>query len=378
MKSFRVGLNAHLLSQSQSYRQAGVSRYIHGLLDYLPLVDPTLDFHAYLGQSHDAFLGWTTHHAADWTSTNPAGRILWEQTVLPGQTQRDRLDLLHVPVNIAPLSHHGALVATIHDLTFMRFPEAFKPERRFYQTQFTRCTAKRADKIITGSGTSYNDLVELLNVPPERIALVPDGIDPRLARASQAEIERFRAQKELPERFFLYVGTLEPRKNLPFLLEAYALACRELPAGHKLVLAGGKGWYYEAVYAAVERLGLSKRVILPGFVPDEELALWYSAAEVFVYASLYEGFGLPPLEAMACGTPAIVSDTPALCEVVADAGLIVGTGDVEAMASAMVSLDQDFELRARLTHASLKRASLYSWERTARETAAVYRTILGE
>jgi len=150
VKSFRVGLNAHLLSQSQSYRRAGVSRYIRGLLDYLPLVDPALDFHAYLGQNHDSFPGWTAHRAADWTATHPIGRILWEQTVLPYQTRRDRLDLLHVPVNIAPLSHHGALVATIHDLTFMRFPDTFKPERRFYQTQLARATARRADKSSQG------------------------------------------------------------------------------------------------------------------------------------------------------------------------------------------------------------------------------------
>jgi glycosyltransferase involved in cell wall biosynthesis len=189
-------------------------------------------------------------------------------------------------------------------------------------------------------------------------------------------IRAWKARRGLPERMVLFVGTLEPRKNLPLLLEAYA-RLRQTGCTHTLVVAGGKGWYYQAIEATVERLGLRDAVLFPGFVPDEELPLWYNAAELFVYPSLYEGFGLPPLEAMACGTPVITSNAASLPEVVGDAGVVVDAHDVTALARAMADLLGDAERRRRLRAAGLARARQFTWRATANRTAALYHEILG-
>lgn len=176
----------------------------------------------------------------------------------------------------------------------------------------------------------------------------------------------------------LFLGTLEPRKNIVTLLEAYALLRRRKGFAHRLVIAGGKGWYYKEIDAAVERLGLRGEVFFPGFVPQDELALWYAAADLFVYPALYEGFGLPPLEAMACGTPVVVSSASSLPEVVGDAGLLVDPHDPAALAQAMLAVLDDPARHQALRQAGLARASAFSWRAAAQGTAAVYHQILGD
>jgi glycosyltransferase involved in cell wall biosynthesis len=189
-------------------------------------------------------------------------------------------------------------------------------------------------------------------------------------------LDHFRQRHRLPETFILFIGTLEPRKNLLTLLEAYAQFKRQTDTGHKLVLAGAPGWFYQPVLAAVEELELGTDVMFPGFVPDDELPLWYNAADVFVYPSLYEGFGLPPLEAMACGTPAIVSSASSLPEVVGDAALLASPHNPEEWAIALSSLCNDTSLRNALATRGPERARRFSWKRTARETVKVYRAVL--
>jgi glycosyltransferase involved in cell wall biosynthesis len=173
------------------------------------------------------------------------------------------------------------------------------------------------------------------------------------------------------------VGTLEPRKNVVRLVEAFAaLKARGLP--HKLVLAGGKGWLYEPIFAAIERLGLRGDVILPGFVSRQELPLWYNGAALFAYPSLYEGFGLGPLEAMACGTPVVVSNRASLPEVVGDAGLQVDAEDANSLAEAMASALTSPSLAGELRERGQQRAAGFTWEQTARDTARAYETVLSE
>jgi glycosyltransferase involved in cell wall biosynthesis len=185
----------------------------------------------------------------------------------------------------------------------------------------------------------------------------------------------------LPEHFILFLGTLEPRKNIVRLLEAYALWLHKRSASTKdaptLVIAGAKGWFYETIFARVNELGLAEHVIFPGFVPTEELPWWYRAAELFVYPSLFEGFGLPVLEAMACGTPTITSNASSLPEVAGDAALLIDPEDAEGLAGAMAHVLAEPEVAAKMRAAGLRQAARFSWARTAEQTAAVYRTVLG-
>jgi glycosyltransferase involved in cell wall biosynthesis len=208
------------------------------------------------------------------------------------------------------------------------------------------------------------------------VTVVPNGVGDEMQPLDPARVAAHRAARGLPERLILFLGTLEPRKNVLTLLEAFSLLCRRPGFAHTLVIAGGKGWYYQEIETAVERLGLRERVIFAGFVPQEELPLWYNAADLFVYPSLYEGFGLPPLEAMACGTPVITSNTSALPEVVADAGLMVDPLDAAALAEAMAALLDDPEARRALRAAGLRQAASFSWRETAQRTATVYHRIL--
>jgi glycosyltransferase involved in cell wall biosynthesis len=195
-------------------------------------------------------------------------------------------------------------------------------------------------------------------------------------------VERFRRQKGLPERTILYLGTIEPRKNISSLVRAYHRLVESWPGsglGHaspRLVIAGGKGWGWEDITALVERLGLTGQVLFPGFVPDNELPLWYNTAECFVYPSLYEGFGLPVLEAMACGTPVITSNTSSLPEVVGEAGLTVSPEDDEGLAENMRRVLTDPGLRGRLSEQGVERAALFSWQEATRQTLSVYDRVL--
>jgi len=372
----RIGLNAHLLSLQHGYRSAGVSRYIHYLLRYLPQVDRRAEYVAFVGDARAHYEGWQMR-APLWPTGDPLRRILWEQLVQPLATRRAKLDLLHAPVYVGPLCKPCLLAVTIHDLSFYIYPEFFRPFQRRYLQHFTRWTSKRADQIIAVSESTRRDVIRFLGVAPDRVVTIPNGVEEIFRPLGRARLEAFRRRNGLPERMILFLGTLEPRKNLLVLLEAYALL-RQRGAQEMLVVAGGKGWYYESVYATVERLGLRRWVIFPGYVPWEELPLWYNAAELFVYPSLYEGFGLPPLEAMACGVPVVVSNVSSLPEVVGEAGVLVDPQDPQGLAVAMEELLADPARRRELAEAGLARARSFSWERTALQTAQLYHRMLGE
>jgi glycosyltransferase involved in cell wall biosynthesis len=372
----RIGLNAHLLSYASSYRSAGVSRYIANLLAHLPEVDPASEYVAYLGDARIAAPGWE-RRLSRWPTQRPPARILWEQTVQPLAARRDRLALLHAPVYVGPWLSPCPLVVTVHDLSFFLYPELFKRGNRTYLQTLTRRTVVQAERIIADSESTRRDILSVLGTPADRVVVVPAGVGAEMRPDADPDALRaLRARRGLPERLVLFVGTLEPRKNLPRLLEAWSLL-QQRGCAHTLVIAGGKGWYYADIEATVQRLHLAESVLFPGYVPDEELPLWYNAAELFVYPSLYEGFGLPPLEAMACGTPVITSNAASLPEVVGEAAVIVDALDADALATAMATLLGDAELRSRLRAAGLARARGFSWRATAYGTSAVYHAILG-
>ena len=373
-----VGLNAQLLSRDVGYRSAGVSRYIHALLTHLPAADPGLRYTAFGVWEPNAYPGWRLRRPV-WHTDSPPKRILWEQLAQPWAARRERLDLLHAPVNVGPLLSPCPQIVTLHDLSFYLYPEMFSPAKRLYQQRLSRHSLRHAAGIIAVSESTRQDAVRLLGLPQDDITVVRNGVGAEMRpRRGDPALDALRKRYSLPERFVLSLSTLEPRKNLTLLVEAFADLAARHQVDHALVIAGGQGWFYETIYAAVDRLSLRDRVIFPGYVPEHDKSLWYSAADLFVYPSLYEGFGLPPLEAMACGTPVIVANTSSLPEVVGDAGVYVDPYDAEGLAGAMAALLRDPERRHTLAIAGLAQAARFSWATTAKGTAQVYRRILGE
>jgi glycosyltransferase involved in cell wall biosynthesis len=238
---------------------------------------------------------------------------------------------------------------------------------------FAHLSVRRARRILAVSESTKRDLIQCYSLSPDKVDVVYNGVDPAFRPLPSDKIAPFRTEANLPERFMLFVGTLEPRKNVIGLLEAYA----RLPKGRPpLMLVGGKGWLYDEIFARVEALELTREVHFVGYVAAETLPLWYNAADLFVYPSLYEGFGLPALEAMACGTPVITSTASSLPEVVGDAARLVDPGDTDGLAATMAQLLGSREQREQMRVAGLARANKFSWEKTAVQTAHSFRQAL--
>jgi len=291
---------------------------------------------------------------------------LWEQLVLPYYAKGK---LLFSPASTGPLLVSRQVV-TIHDVAFADRPEGFNPKfRAFYQFLVPRL-AQRVRAVITVSAFSRERLIEWARIPPSHVHAIHLGVDQRFSPRQVDCIERARNALQIPSPYYiLSLGSIEPRKNLPRLLAAWEKIQQELPREVWLVVAGGKG--KSTVFNNVEIQKLPPRVYLTGRVADELLPALYSGALAFVYPSLYEGFGLPPLEAMACGTPVLTSNVTAMPEVVGDAGLLVDPYDVEAIAHGIRRLVEDSALREELKRKGLERAKQFTWERTAELTWAV-------
>jgi glycosyltransferase involved in cell wall biosynthesis len=371
-----IGLNAHLLSGKAGYRTAGIHGYIDGLLRALPHAAPDWRFTAFVGSQVDMHIDDVTLRRSRMDTESPLKRILWEQTVQPFALASGGLDLYHALAFVAPFALNLPSVVTIYDLSFIHYPERLPAARRLYLRAFTGLTCRRARRVIAISQSTARDLVETLHVPADKIDVAAPGCDPAVFRPLPAEqIAAFRRTKNLPDRFWLFIGTLEPRKNLLVLLEAYAALPQPRPP---LIIGGGKGWNYEPIFAAVERHNLGQSVQFVGFIPSEDLPIWYNCAEVFIYPSVFEGFGLPVLEAMACGTPVIISDASSLPEVAGEAGLCVPPQDVGRWTEALRQARDDDAWRSAARQRGLLEAARYTWHNTALQTVESYRKALGK
>jgi len=370
-----IGVNAHLLSGQASYRSAGIHGYIQNTLAHLPAADPALHYTVFVGAGRPTPHERMRISRSTLPTDQPPLRILWEQLALPVALARAGVDLHHGMAFALPLGDLRPAVVTIYDLSFLRYPARFKSTNRLYLSAITRLTARRARRVIVISESTRAEVETLLGVPATRIDVAVPGASHLFRPLPTEQVEAFRRRNGLPERFILYLGTLEPRKNLETLLRAFAaLPQKDVP----LVLVGGRGWLYHAIEATIEELNLRPRVTMPGYVADEMLPLWYNAATVFAYPSLYEGFGLPLLEAMACGTPVIAADTTSLPEVVGreGAGILLPPTDTEAWSDALDTLLNDDEHRRDLSARGRKRAADFSWQQTALQTVASYHRAL--
>ncbi len=304
--------------------------------------------------------------------------ILWHRLRVPLWVElfTGPLDLFHSPDFVLPPVRAARAILTVHDLSFLRLPWCAEPSLQRYLSRAVRRSVGRADLILADSENTRRDVISLLGVEPERVEVLYAGVGERFRPASPAEKAAVRAKYRLPDRFILSVGTIEPRKNYSQLIRAYALLFEDLgEAAPHLVIAGQKGWLYEEVFSTLEETGLGERVLFAGYVADEDLPALYSAAEVLVFPSFYEGFGLPPLEAMACGTPVVASDAPCLPEVLGDAALFVSPRSPESIASAVRRLLRDEELRAMLREKGFRRAAEFTWDKAAARLKEIYASL---
>ncbi|PDW03956.1 glycosyltransferase family 4 protein [Candidatus Viridilinea mediisalina] len=302
----------------------------------------------------------------------PAPR-LWTHMRLGPTALRERPALLFIPAHVVPLIHPPSVV-TIHDLGYHMFPEAHTARRRLELELTTRWSLRAARHVIAISQTTKADLVHHYRADPARISVVYHGVQDHFTPTEHGQhlAPQLRQRYHLAQRpYLLYVGTIQPRKNLVRLLEAFAQALPHLEEPPLLVLAGREGWLSSAIVARTRALGLEHHVRFPGYIPDADLPALLRGALAFVFPSLYEGFGMPVLEAMACGTPVLTANGSALREVADTAALLVDPTNTDAIAAGLLRLISDAHLREALRERGLARAAMFTWERCAQLTLAV-------
>jgi len=310
------------------------------------------------------------------TSRPSMPRMVWMQTGAPLALRNAGADVAHFTNGMLPVASPVPTVVTIHDMSLRLYPRYHPARRVLLNAPLVDLAARRADAIVTVSETAKRDIVRLYKLDPSRVHVVHEAAAPSFHRvADPDELDRVRMKYRLADRIILYVGTIEPRKNLPKLIEAFAARKRAGDLPHHLVCVGPYGWLSRGLEELIQRTKVSHAIHFTGYVPFEDLPALYSLAELFVYPSMYEGFGLPVIEAMACGTPVITGRAAALAEVGGDAVEQVERMDVDALGDAMTRLAHDSARRAELSQSALARAERFSWRRAARETMAVYRTV---
>lgn len=373
----RIGFDARLVH----YQQAGIGQYILHLVQGLARLaslsggSPESSQHElWVFRSRNAppmSLPRWIHQAKLWTPSHHR----FESAALRVELTGKRLALLHSPDFIPPFGGRFRSVITVHDLNFIHYPEFLTSDSARYYGQIQRAV-KRADHILTDSEWTREDVLNYLDATPERVTTI------YLAAASvyrpitsRQEVRRAVQRYGLPSDFIIFVGTLEPRKNVPTLLKAVR-QLRDQNYDVHLAIVGRKGWLYDEIFATLTELGIADYVHFLENVPTDDLARLYNAACCLTLPSYYEGFGLPPLEAMACGTPVVVSNRSSLPEVVGDAALVVDPDSAEELSAALGRIFDDSELRAELRQRGLVRAGEFSWSRAARETMAVYEEVL--
>jgi len=307
--------------------------------------------------------------------------ILWHRAKLPVPADwlSGPVDVYHCPDFVLPPLRHARGILTVHDLAFLMRPDCADSRLRAYLEEVVPRSVRRADFIIADSENTRNDLVVLMGVQPSSVAVVPGGVEERFSRVTDHEqLQKARRKLGVGDApFILAIGVIEPRKNLNRLMDAFAVLKERgsVPADLKLVLAGGKGWLYDDIFAHHAASPVRDDILLPGFVADDLLPAIYSAAEALAFPSLYEGFGLPILEAMACGTPVVASRASCLPEVAEGAALLIDPSNVDGLMVALELVLLDSSLRENLVAQGHERAAQYTWTRAAEQLLGVYRKV---
>ena len=365
----RIGIDARLVQ----YSQAGISQYTLRLLQEFATLAQDDQFVVLQSRKQQGRLVDHSNFQVRSFWTPPHHRL--EQLLLPFEIATIDLDVLHSPDFIPPFKRNCKSVITIHDLNFLLYPHFLTPESASYYGQIDQAV-RNCDHIIAVSDSTKRDIIRLTGAAETKITVIYEAANPIYRPIKDEEFLRpIRSRLGIGGRFILFVSTIEPRKNVPTLLMAYKQLVESYHAEADLVLAGEKGWLADEVFALVDKLGLRERVRFLGRVAPEDLLGLYNAARLLVHPAFYEGFGLTPLEAMACGTPVVVSNTSSLPEVVGDAALLVDPTDVDGMTVAMWRLLSDNALCEQMVEKGLKRARQFNWRKAALETLDIYHRV---
>lgn len=350
-------------TQTTLGQKSGFGFYVKNLIDALKKVDPK-----------NQYILISPNTSKDFSTPK---RFIWDQFRFPKEAKKSKIDILHQPCFSAPIFFKGKIIVTVHDLISMHFPKNLPFASRFYYSRWMPFSYRKADKIIAISENTKKDIIDLLKIPENKIRVIHSAVGNEFMPVKDMKkIQDIKKRYSTGKKFILDVGTLEPRKNYAFLIKAYHLAILKEKLPHNLVLTGKKGWYYEGLFKLVKDLKLEKRVVFSGYVPEKDLPLLYSAADLFVFPSLYEGFGFPPLEAMACGTPVIASNTSSIPEVVGSAGILLPPKDEKRWAKEIIKISLDKRLAQNLSKKGSEQAKKFSWEKTAAKTIEVYKEVL--
>jgi glycosyltransferase involved in cell wall biosynthesis len=363
-------------------QSAGVGRYTRGLVEALAEIDFDDQYVLFCAGGAPARSSWPPNFRVR-RSAIPSRWLTaaWNKwgLPLPAEAFTGGCDLFHSPDFVLPPLRSARGIVTVHDLSFMRLPTCADPGLRSYLERSVPRAVGAAHRVLADSWNTRNDLIELLQVDPDKISVVTAGVDKIFAPVHDSDrLAQARVRYGLPRQFLISVGTLEPRKNYTRLISAYARMRRKTGLPHELAIVGKPGWLYDDIYEQVQAEGVGEQIRFLGFVPDVDLAALYTLAELMVFPSLYEGFGIPPLEAMACGTPVVSSNNSSLPESVGNAALTVNAEDIEGIADAMAEVLGDSSLHARLIELGRIQAAKFTWHSAAQELLVVYRQAMSE
>jgi glycosyltransferase involved in cell wall biosynthesis len=377
----RIGIDARFLTHPQ---KGGFKTYTENLVAALACVDPKNEYVLYLDRDPDQStrIPQQSNFSCKVLKQLPGIGMPWrEQAAIGLQTTRDRLDLLHSPCLTAPIFHACPLVMTIHDMIWL-FPQQYSKSDTFslqwklmewYQLTIPRIASRRAAAILTVSQISKDDIVRHLGIDPTCIHVTHGAVSSLYQRVEDpGKAQSIRTKYGLNSRFIFAIGSADPRKNLEILVDAYARLPESLRTEYHLVIMWTAPVLAESISKKIQDLDISRFVRFIFQVPNEDLVFLYNEASLFVFPSLYEGFGLPVLEAMACGTPVVAANTSSIPEVAGDAALLVEANDPEGISTAMAQVLSDAGLASRMVQKGLKRTAMFSWEKCANETLVVY------
>jgi len=345
-------------------QKTGFGYYVKNLVENLEKIDKNSDYLLIKPNTEEDF--------------STLKRFYWDQVKVPLYAKKNKVELLHQPAFSAPIFYSEKMVVTVCDLISVFFGQDIPFISRQYFGKWMPFTYRKADHIIAISEQTKKDIIKFLAFPEEKITVIYLGADEKyFKQPEKSKIEVVKKKFQTGKNYFIHVGTINPRKNLEFLVKAFSNIVHE-NNNWNLVIAGKKGWYYDNLFKLVAERGLEKRVIFTGYVDDDEKHQLYWGAGAFVFPSIYEGFGLPPLEAMSAGVPVISSCVSSMPEVVGEVGVLLDPHDEESWSKTMLEFTRLTYLRRKLSALSKERAKLFTWGKTARQTIEVYQKVVNE
>jgi glycosyltransferase involved in cell wall biosynthesis len=372
----RIGVNALQLTT----RNSGVGQYIYNMVSSLFSIS-TDQFFLYLsqGNTRPEWMAWHNLKVKEipFRKEQAILRNIYELFCYGLDLRKDDLNIFWSPDTKLPLlTPNIPIVITSHDLAIYREPGTYQSSRVLYWRKLFERAVQKATCVVAISNATRDDLIEIMHVPSQKIRVIYCGVNSSFRLINDADLlKQVRMKYGLPENFLLFVGLFSPRKNIAGILKSFAILKNKFKIPHHLVMVGEKGWRYKSDLELVNSMGLGKSVFFPGFVEEEDLPAVYNIADVFVFPSIYEGFGLPVLEAMACGTPVVTSNVSSLPEVAGQAGILINPNNHEEIASEVYRVLSDKKVSSQLTKAGLERARHFTWENAAGELLKVFREL---